>query len=54
MASTATTTVPAPTCAPEVDVDRDDRTGHRTDEFGVAGVLVVGAHRGLTHLVDER
>ena len=36
-----------------LDVDRDDRTRHRADEFGVAAVLVVGPHRSLAHFLEH-
>ena len=35
------------------DPDRDDRSGHRADELGIAAVLVVGTHRGLAHFLDR-
>ena len=54
IASTVTTTVPADDRRPVSDADGDDRTRHRADEFGVAAVLVVGPHRRLAHLLDQR
>ena len=31
-----------------------DRTRHRADEFGVTGVLVIGANGGLANLGNQR